>query len=277
MKDKNYSLKSNDEFIFEKNYYGFECHIKRAKATSELRGCMAEINDCLNNASIVKDEKYVKAGIFELEDHGRLFIKKYRENSIGIKNFFSSCKPIRMWKASILLEKEKISVPSPQAVMIGKSCFSRKDSYLITDAVNDISSDDFYINAITEPELRINFFNKLSNLMVSIHKAGIYHGDCKLSNFFILGEANNCTIGILDLDGATIHNSVKKTHILKDVGRFIAAVSEFSATRKCIDIKNELITIFSSSYNDNMSIHLNKKKLKKIISSHLTRKGFANE
>jgi len=276
MNDKNYSLKSNDDFIFEKNYYGFRCHIKRTKATSELRGCMAEINDCLNNSSIAKDEKYVKAGIFELEDHGRLFIKKYKGNSIGIKNFFSSCKPIRMWKASILLEKKGISVPSPQAVMIGKTYLKRKDSYLITDAVNDISSDSFYINAITDPELRIIFFTKLSNLMTSIHKAGIYHGDCKLSNFFISGEISNYTIGILDLDGSTIHNSIKKNHILKDAGRFIAAVSEFSATRKCLDIKNELIAIFISVYKENMAIKLKRNELKKIINSHLTRKGFAN-
>ena len=231
----------------------------------------------IDASSIIKDDNYVKAGIFSV-DGKNIFIKKYKNRDLlySIKNLFRISKAEKYSRISEVLRESGVCFPEFYGyIKKTKKCLNQ-EIFLLTEKINDIASDEFYLKNVFYSEQKLKMFcSMVIELLSNLHNTNIFHGDCKLHNFFINQSKEGFSIGIWDFDGTEIYSKISIAKRGKDLGRFITAIFEFIYEQNLSDIiTKDLLVKYVA---DNYSFEGNKNRLEcavmKSLNHHLQRKG----
>ena len=239
----------------------------------------SDINGYLDTSCVIKDEKYVKAGICTL-DAKKLFIKKYvnRGYAFRIKNLLGLSKAKKNCKISNSLLNSSVNFPKAYGYIANGNVLTGGDIFLILEAVDNIASNHFYKDVIYADKKNLSEYIKKVVLQISwLHRQNIIHNDCKRSNFYLSGTINSYKVGILDFDGAKSYVKITNRQRARDLSRFIAAVIEdfskveFISHFKNDELVNYIVNIYSTG-SDNNSLAL-KGAINNKLCYHLKRKG----
>jgi hypothetical protein len=215
-----------------------------------------EIDLYLNNSHLIKDEEYVKAGVCSVNDID-IFIKKYINRGIiySIKNKFRKSKAEKNLILSDYLQDSEVLFPRVYGILEKTGGLWGDEIYLITEGINDISSEYYYRNFIfADKQNLLHYIVKSTNLLSLLHEKNVFHGDCKRSNFYITGRPEDFQMGILDFDGTKVYKKIPTAKRVADLGRFAAAILEYQVIHSVKLVKlNELLDVISENYFFNQS------------------------
>jgi len=273
---ENYCFEENEHFIRKKKT-GVLTLINRSIFSDAIDLCIQSPDIYLDKSTILKDEDGTKAGIAVLDDNSKIFIKKYTGKNISysFKYMFRNARPVKVWRVSWLLENNNILFPKSMAIITTRKCRLLGDCYLFTQVIdNAVQSDRFYESTLIDSDHVVEFCSRVMDLLANIHRLGIVHGDCKLSNFFVENHSEtNYKIGIWDLDGASINNTVSSNIGIADITRFIAAVIEKSYKLNLYLNTAKLLEHCIKCYENKFDFYLNLSLIELGVRKHLKRKN----
>ncbi len=268
----------NDYTIIEnRSFFSDFVYYKTAESLPDFRSLISSIEDVFPRVSLINNFIFVKAGGLTLPDGRKLFIKKYEKRDFFYRLEFvvRKTRAEKFWHASLVLEKNNIFHPKICAVLVKKKMGLFDGAYIITEWVHNTFSPDTSPDLFKDASKRESFCSDVIGLLCKIHNAGIFHGDTKLYNFFMVpnpdGEEK---LGIWDLDGAICYDELPERKRYRDLGRLTASFIEFYIKNEVNMDKNEFADKILYLYKCGTGITLNHDILNKISNKHLTRKGF---
>ena len=162
---------------------------------------------------MMKDSKTTKAGISELVPSGKPVFWKRNNNkglSFTLRYLF---RPARVFRAAAAAECfQLLGIATPRVLAVGEKrilCYL-KYGYLLTDSQSDICSvTDLFQQCSKDNVDRIlsSFLAYSGRVTAILHKAGVIHGDLKISNFYYTGLWSDANYGIWDLDSVRQYGS----------------------------------------------------------------------
>lgn len=219
-----------EEFQIRKSFLFGDIFVRKGDEIPNFEDLIHDLDSILDHSIITKNDVYVKAGVFELSG-SKYFIKRYSSRSIFYKigYLFKQTRAEHAWFASLLLDNHSIANPKSYLVCSKRKVGFIKTSYLITEAVNDIFSLNYFKETFGNSDKSETFYAKIIKQLALVHNTGIFHSDAKLWNFYaykdILGQEK---IGIWDLDGAVIYEELPANKRALDLSRTIASIIELN-------------------------------------------------
>jgi hypothetical protein len=177
------------------------------------------------------------------------------------------------WFASLILDK--YSIVNPKSYLVCSKRYFRfiRTSYLITEAVSDIFSLDYFKKTFSDPEKSSLFYSKVIKQLAMVHNAGVFHSDAKLWNFYAYYDANNQEqIAIWDLDGAVIYHELPMGKRIKDLSRAIASMIELNKEVGFNIYNSDFIDKIILSYEKYSACVIERGKIEKLIRKLLKKK-----
>lgn len=268
----------NNYTIFErKSFSSDSIYCKTAETLPDFRSIISNIEDIFPKVSLINNFVFVKAGMLTLPDGRKLFIKKYEKRDFFYRLEFiiRKARAEKFWYASLALEKNDISHPRIYAAMVKKKRGLFDSAYIITEWVQNIFSPDTSSALFKDVSKSESFCKDVVGLLCKVHNAGIFHGDTKLYNFFmVLDSKGKENLGIWDLDGAVCYDKLSKRKRYRDLGRLTASFIEFYIKNGVSMDKNDFADRILSLYKNGTGTDLNCDILNKVSNKHLARKGF---
>ena len=267
----------NDYSIFEdRSFFSDSVYYKMAETLPDFRSIILNIENVFPRVSLINNFPFVKAGVLTLPDGTRLFVKKYEKRDFFYRLEFivRKTRAEKFWRASLILEKNNIFHPRVYAALVKKKKGLFESAYIITEWVQNIFSLDTSPDLFKNASKSESFCRDTVKLLCKIHTAGIFHGDTKLYNFFIvLNSEGKEELGIWDLDGAICYDKLPEGKRYKDIGRLTASFIEFYIKNGVNMDKNDFVDKILYLYRDGTEMNLNHDILNSISNKHLARKG----
>lgn len=165
--------------------------------------------------------------VFRLHWEGReLFIKffLYKHWRHVLKAPFLKTKGRLAWENAGMLLKEGFQTPPVVIVGEKRALGFVQKSFFVTEGIEGVSLRSFLKESFKESLLKLsisrrNFFNRLGQVIGSLHAKGIYHGDLNLGNLWIAASAQEGLFDLyfLDNEGARSFRLLPKTRRLHDL------------------------------------------------------------
>ncbi len=220
----------------------FEVHMKKVwHESGALDPIVKDPDGFLDSerAVIFKDGRTVKAGMIELTDGRKVFLKRYNvKGSVHtIKNIFRTSRASRVWQMSYGAELRDLPMPEPLAfIEERKKGRVLGRSYIISEFIDGAPRlSDLALDEDCKPT------GSFSGLLFDIgrelrrmHILGWYHGDLKWNNILIkkVSGRPKPDIFFLDIDGSSISTELSSLEIKKDLERFITEIDKFGLSQK---------------------------------------------
>jgi len=248
---------------FTRNDADFECVLDENWIEKDFIDFISDIDHHLNSSDIIKDSNSVKAGITNYKNF-RLFIKRYNDRGLlhRIKYRIKIPRPLNALEtfSHLIRKNSNISVANHIcAIQIQRRLLEKSFSFSIQKAVENTIPVAEIINkckvSITE---QIKLLEMLVSAISSVHSAGVYHGDAKLTNFFFRNNTDDYTCGIWDLDVARIYDEIPLKMRAKDLARisasFLSLISNFCNSENKINPVN----FIQKKYYDFLGVKISK-------------------
>ena len=184
-------------------------------------------NDIKNNSlKILKDSRHTFCVKFTLKD-SPFFLKAYRSSSYlkGVTYFFRQPRAIKVWYASFNLIYRDINTPQPLFLIQGRNPWKNFYGVLAYEWVYELENKETVLKKILLNEKEQAFFlKKLALFIWNMHMKGVFHGDCKITNFYFDQYGN---IGIFDLDALKFKKDFSKMLAQRDIKRMARSLDNF--------------------------------------------------
>ena len=264
-KTNNENLSSDEaaDFRFFKNssLQGLVSSRLSAKAIESLHG----LDLLLQKIDLDKDSNSTTAGVVELDGH-KYFLKRYNNKNFKrkLKNSVRQTRPFKVLKTSQVISAAGIFTPEVYAALNYRRGLLLESSYLLSAFLDSAKTAGQVIESLTGKEDFEIFVDKICQLLVKIHDAGIFHGDVKTSNIIVISnDDNSYNLGLLDLDGSHCYPetlSFKKRSY--DLARLISSYF-LTCKSKNLAVKNldELRDYFAQQYCNVSGMDLPRERL----------------
>lgn len=248
--------------------------------STEVNNFVNGIDQILASSLLIKDEENVKAGM-TLWKNKKIFIKQYLRTNLfyRIKDLFRISRAMKVFRVSYTLEYSMVLFPKVLMVIEKKNFGFLQESYLVLEAVEDLIKTANYNEMIFgSRDTFESFFKKVIHLISTLHNLKISHGDCKLSNFFVINAMeSDYHVGVFDLDGAKKHSRITTKKRVKDVSRFFASICEYCQKNNVeFFVKDEIPQVFLDQllnlYKKDTGLLLNICSVKNLVNKFLKRK-----
>ncbi len=229
--------------------------IRRSADSTALRDCIEEPEKYLSKSEVLKDSRSTKAGTAVLSGGKRVFIKRYNNKGLRytLRYMFRSAKPFRTWRAAWHFEMNGIPTPRPLAASASRTARILKSAYLVAESIHGIIPTlEFCSGMFDDRKLQLSYAESIARLFAKMHKAGVYHGDAKLSNIYVSRNAKGVySYGLWDLDGVDIRSrpicgNLRASELARTISSYVEIGGRLG--RK-IDL-DDTIGIFVDSYAD---------------------------
>ncbi len=260
---ENHSSDSCSDFRFFKNssLQGLVSLKLSAKALESLQGPETLLQD----SKLDKDSRSTTAGVVEL-DGQKYFLKRYNNKNFKrkLKNSLRQTRPFRVLKTSQILSEAGVFTPEVYAALNYRRGLLLESSYLLSSFLDSATTAGQTIERLTGKGNFEIFADKICELLVKIHDAGILHGDVKASNIIVKPNDNDTyDLGLLDLDGSHCYSEAlpakKRSY---DLARLI---SSYFLTCKSHSVSvgdlNDLRDCFAQKYCDMSGVDLPRERL----------------
>ena len=264
------------------NYNKFSC--PGGKGTlidsmkSSLLPCLHHPDDYLNGGTILKDSTSTKVAIAELNDHTKIFIKRYNNKSLRytLRYLFRATRPFRVFRA--VQKLNQLNIPTPNifaALSIRKFGLIPASSYVMHEYWdNCLTTTDYFKMLYNDLDLFKEFCNTITGYLAKMHQTGIRHNDLKVSNICCRRSGEELIFGFWDLDGIMIFNStVPPTELIYlDMARLISSwISHAYSANLTID-RQQITNCFMKYYSRHSDFIFNRNQIDKIIDRFVERK-----
>ena len=259
---ENHSSSSSD-FRFFKNssLQGLVSLKLSAKALESLQGPDLLLQD----SELDKDSSSTTAGMVEL-DGQKYFLKRYNNKNFKrkIKNSLRQTRPFKVLKTSQILSAAGVFTPEVYAALNYRRGLLLESSYLLSSFLDSATTAGQTIERLTGKGNFEIFADKICDLLVKIHDAGILHGDVKASNIIVKpNDDDTYELGLLDLDGSHCYSealpSKKRSY---DLARLISSYF-LTCKSHSIAVENlgDLRDCFAQKYCDISGIDIPRERL----------------
>ncbi|HBC89105.1 MAG TPA: hypothetical protein DCZ94_19375 [Lentisphaeria bacterium] len=248
--------------------------IRRSADSAALRDCIENPEKYLSASTVLKDSRSTKAGIAELADHSPVFIKRYNNKGLRytLRYMFRNAKPFRTWQAAWYFEMNKIPTPKPLAASASRTAGILKSAYLVTESVpGTIPTLDFCRLMFESRKIQLEYAEAVGDLFSKMHKAGIYHGDSKLSNIYVSRRGKGAfSFGLWDLDGVDIRpKAICENLRASEIARTISSYIEISGRLGERADMEKAICLFTDSYSSASGTRLDMDSIRKKTRKYL--------
>ena len=194
-------------------------------------------------------------------DGEKYFLKRYNNKNFKrkLKNSIRQTRPFKVLKTSQIINSAGIFTPEIYAALNYRRGLLLEASYLLSSFLDCATTAGRVIESLAGEENFALFVDKICQLLVKIHDAGILHGDVKTSNIIVIyNDDKSYDLGLLDLDGSHCYpdalSSKKRTY---DLARLISSYFLTCKSNK-ITFKNldELTDCFAQQYSNISGIDL---------------------
>jgi len=254
----NHSSDNSSDFRFFKSssLQGFVSLQLSANALESLQGP----DLLLQESQLDKDSKSTTAGMVEL-DGNKYFLKRYNNKNFKrkLKNSVRQTRPFKVLTTSQELSAAGILTPEVYAALNYRRGLLLESSYLLSAFLDSARTAGQVIERFVGEEKLEVFADKICQVMVKMHDAGIMHGDVKTSNIIVKpNDDNSYDLGLLDLDSSRCYpEALPEKRRSRDLARLI---SSYFLTCKHGDFEvkglDELIKCFARKYYDISEIDL---------------------
>ncbi len=156
---------------------------------------------------IIKDSRHTLCLDYEAEKT-RLFIKCYRGSSHlkRISYLFRQPRAVSSWYLSFKLERLGINTPLPLFAIQGKNPWRPLYGLVAFPWISEMEkSKKNAVQFLQKEDSRKFFLRNLALFIWDMHQKGVFHGDCKLTNFVVY--PNGDKFMIFDLDSTKVFKS----------------------------------------------------------------------
>ena len=245
---------------------------------SSLLPCLHNPDDYLDNGTILKDSTSTKVAIAELNDHTKIFIKRYNNKSLRytLRYLFRSMRPFRVLKA--VKKLNELSIPTPNifaALSKRKFKLIPASSYVIHEYWNNCLTTTEYFDLLHNDRAHFKeFCRTITNYLAKMHHAGLRHNDLKVSNICCRRNDQELTFGFWDLDGIMIFNSAltPAEFIYLDMARLISSWLSHAYSAKLTVDRLQITDCFLEHYSQHSDFIFDNERIDKIIDRFIKRK-----
>ena len=223
-----------------------------SKLSDEALESFQGLDLLLQQIDLDKDSSSTTAGVVEL-DGVKYFLKRYNNKNFKrkLKNSVRQTRPFKVLKTSQILSAAGIFTPEIYAALNYRRGLLLESSYLLSTYLESAKTAGQVIERLSGDEKFETFVDKICQLLVTMHDAGILHGDVKTSNIIVIyNDDNSYDLGLLDLDGSHCYTETlsakKRTY---DLARLISSYF-LTCKSKTLTVKNldELRDHFAQKY-----------------------------
>lgn len=178
------------------------------------------IDEVIEDGDRQKYSKKSVASLFKIGDE-TYFGKhvRFHQKAFGLRLRYFLQPSRSFWTAVVAHRLEEAGLGTPKVYAMGeRRTFELiSDSYIITEALKNAQTAQAYLQA--QPN-SLELLENAGKLLRRLHSAGITHGDIKLANFYVQGDA----MGFWDLDSAQIFKDrIPQKWIVRDLGRLLSS------------------------------------------------------
>ena len=186
-----------------------------------------------DKVSVFKDSRSIKSGVLEASGQ-KFFVKIYVARNIlhGLFHSLTGTRAKNSFEAAHLLAVRGINTPLPLAFETRRFALSGPKAVLIYPYLEEIRRDwKTWWKDLTEEE-RDTFVRKTTRFLWEMHEKGIFHGDAKITNFFLRGDE----LGVFDLDQTRVTTGPIPVHLrLQDLAHLAFSLSLLAEEEKILD------------------------------------------
>ncbi len=237
------------------------------EATKLLASFMHNPEAFIASCRIVKDSKHTLC-LDIIDGHGRYFIKAYRSSG-HLKSASYLLRPrkaLRIWRLSWLLKLRHLPVMMPVAVIQHWNPWNRFYGALIYEWDNDAavqSWKDVICNCLGHQQASGTLIRRLAMEIWNVHQRGVFHGDCKITNF--ITDPRGRITRFFDIDSTCLMKRVTDRQRMKDIVCMAVSLSKSLTERHIADNVTEVLL---SEY---IRIHVPWGKRKEFVEDKLNR------
>lgn len=221
---ENHSSNRAADFRFFKNS-SLQGLVSSKLSAKTLEG-FHDLDLLLQTIELEKDSNSTTAGVIEL-DGEKYFLKRYNNKNFKrkLKNSIRQTRPFKVLKTSQVISAAGIFTPEIYAALNYRRGLLLESSYLLSAFLDCVKTANKVIERLSGEEKFEIFADKICQLLVKIHDAGIFHGDVKISNIMVISnDDNSYDLGLIDLDGSHCYpealSTKKRTY---DLARLISS------------------------------------------------------
>ncbi|MDD5727097.1 MAG: lipopolysaccharide kinase InaA family protein [Victivallales bacterium] len=226
---------------------------------------LQELDLLLANSKLAKDTRSTTAGAVELGDR-KYFLKRYNNKTFKrkLKNSIRQTRPFRVLKTSLCITAAGIFTPEVFAALNYRRGLLLESAYLLTGYLETATTAPQMLEDFTEKSNLDKFTDVSCRMLAQIHKAGILHGDAKISNILIIPDSGNSyQLGLFDLDGSHCYSgALPVRRRIRDLARLISSLSASCRDRglKIMPL-SELTAGFAAKYREVSGLNLASNRL----------------
>ena len=165
---------------------------------------------------VIKDSRHTLCLRYPLPDRD-LFIKCYRSSGRlkGLSYLFRRPRSIRSWKAAWYLESVGINTISPLFLIQAQNPWGSIYGLVAYPWHEQIKESKNMVRTLIQDEREYYaFLKKIALFIYDMHEKGVFHGDCKITNF-VLSQSGE--LGVFDLDSVRICSALSEGCRIKDI------------------------------------------------------------
>ena len=191
---------------------------------------------------VIKNSRHTLCLKYSMPD-GDLFLKCYRSSGRlkGLSYLFRRPRSLRSWNAAWYLENVGINTISPLFLIQSKNPWGHIYGLVAYPWHKQIKESKKIVKRLIQDEReRHTLFKKIALFIYDMHEKGVFHGDCKITNFVV--SQGGGSLSVFDLDSAGIYKALSERCRIKDV--FVMARSLGRLT----DEKDKAVHLFLKAY-----------------------------
>ncbi len=275
--NENHSPDNSSDFRFFKNS-SLQGLVSFKLSEKVLEG-LQEPDLLLRDIELDKDSSSTTAGMIELNGN-KYFLKRYNNKNFKrkLKNSLRQTRPFRVLKNSQILNAAGVFTPEIYAALNYRHGLLVKSSYLLSSFLGSATTASKTIERLAGEKSFEIFADKICELLLKIHDAGILHGDVKTSNIIFKPKGGDAyELGLLDLDGSHCYSDAlppkKRSY---DLARLVSSYF-LTCKHRSLPVKNmdDLCECFAEKYCVMGGIELSMERLvrrSKYLSSRVRKK-----
>ncbi|MFP3869860.1 MAG: lipopolysaccharide kinase InaA family protein, partial [Syntrophobacteria bacterium] len=171
------------------------------------------------------------------------FLKIYRSSSRlkACSYLFRTSRTVRAWKTSWSLLVRHIPTPAPLAAIETKNPWNEIHGAVVYPRIGAGKSNTAMMkNFLSDPARSPLFVGKLAGFVWEMHEKGVFHGDCKITNFHV-APGSPSPFTVFDLDGTKIGRRLSDKQRLSDLADLCASL-EWWAVRE--NLTEEMLDLY---------------------------------
>ena len=220
-------------------------------AVKQLRQFSHDPENLLSQCRILKNSRHTLCARLTCAS-GNFFLKAYR--SSGKFKALSYClrkpKALKQWETAWLMWLRHLPVTPPCAALQKHSPWSKFYGALIfpwsSEAAEEKTKELLKIN-LTSYQSRDVILRNIAIEIWKMHQKGIFHGDCKITNFVL--HPSGKVKEIFDLDSVKIKNNIGDRQRIKDLVCMCASLEKLlGKTREPWNISKSLLSFYISAH-----------------------------